>query len=424
MYLVELRPGREELYRTGDDLAAAIRSGEVDGHSRIYHRSTSKWISITLHPQYKAIVAQKPPQGDRNAWTYLTDQSETLESAVAEPEGSLDRPEEPAEGPSDDVRDERNGDDPWRRPLALGISGLFLVFGIQLAFSGPRPSWSASANAAPVAAPVVPATIEQASDSQVVSLASTSTGWNTEEYPEPADEAPAEAPAEAPKVEKLPAPLPKAPKLAAKSFDATVPASKAESEADGKTLDGLLAGYDKAYEGARGRLASGMRVARLNQLFAPTRLTPDGGITDIRLGLAGAANFIRVYREQEGAIEREFQDSFTTRSKDLGWSPKVAKRWYSRDVGKDSQALVSLTERLLAGIDSVLAVLSDEAGTYKLANDKIHFESRSANREYGELRRSINAAVDSARIAGGEESAGPMGYLLKAIGTTRLPQES
>ena len=30
MYLVELRPGKEELYRTGDDLAAAIRSGEVD----------------------------------------------------------------------------------------------------------------------------------------------------------------------------------------------------------------------------------------------------------------------------------------------------------------------------------------------------------------------------------------------------------
>jgi hypothetical protein len=32
--------------------------------------------------------------------------------------------------------------------------------------------------------------------------------------------------------------------------------------------------------------------------------------------------------------------------------------------------------------------------------------------------------VDSARIAGGEESAGPMGHLLKVIGTTRLPVES
>ena len=57
MYLVELRPGKEELYRTTEELAAAIRKGDVDGHSRIYHRATSKWISVTLHPQYKAIVA-------------------------------------------------------------------------------------------------------------------------------------------------------------------------------------------------------------------------------------------------------------------------------------------------------------------------------------------------------------------------------
>ena len=138
--------------------------------------------------------------------------------------------------------------------------------------------------------------------------------------------------------------LPKAPRLAAKSLDKsldlTIASAKADREVDGKTVDGLLAGYEKAYESARGRLGSGMRVARLNQLFAPTRLTPDGGITDTRLGLAGVANFIRVYREQESGIEREFQDSFTTLSKDLGWSPKTAKRWYSREGGKESRALV------------------------------------------------------------------------------------
>jgi hypothetical protein len=217
--------------------------------------------------------------------------------------------------------------------------------------------------------------------------------------------------------------LPKAPRLAAKSLATAMPAA-AESEADGRTIEGLLAGYGKAYEGARDRLGSGMRVARINQLFAATRLTPDGGVTDTRLGLAGVANFIRVYREQESKIEREFQDSFTTLSKDLGWSPKTAKRWYSREDGKDSAALVSLTSRLVAGIDSVLAVLSAEAGAYKLVDGKIRFEDLTASRQYSELRRNINAAVDSARIAGGEESPGPMGHLLKAIGTTRLPQES
>jgi hypothetical protein len=409
MYLVELRPGKEELYRTGDDLAAAIRSGEVDGHSRIYHRSTSKWISITLHPQYKAIVADKPAKpGDRTAWTSLTDQAETLESTVVESE-------------RDDEGDGDNSGNAWRRPVTLGISGLFLLFGIQLAFSGPRPTWSARGAVKPVETAVTGAVVEQASSSQMVSLASTSNGWS--EVAGYSEREMSDAPAP---VQKAPAALPKAPRLSAKSLDKsldmTIPA--AEGEVDDKTIEGLLAGYGKAYETARDRLTSGMRVARLNQLFAATRLTPDGGVTDTRLGLAGVANFIRVYRQQEGSIEREFQDSFTALSKELGWSPKTAKQWYSREGGKDSPALVSLTQRLVANIDSVLAVLSAEAGAYKLVDGRIRFEDLAASREYGELRRSINATVDSARIAGGEESAGPMGHLLKAIGTTQLPQES
>ena len=416
MYLVELRPGKEELYRTGDDLAAAIRSGEVDGHSRIYHRSTSKWISITLHPQYKAIVAEKPAKaGERNSWTYLTAQAEMLESAVPEPAADADQA--PAEPESHGDGQSGEGDSPWRRPLALGISGLFLVFGIQLAFSGPRPAWSTNATAKKNEIPATQAATEPAASSQVVSLASTSTGWNE------AAGYKAEPASETPVVEKAPAVLPKAPQLV-KTIDATVATAEPAAEADARTVEGLLAGYDQAYEAARNRLGSGIRVARLSQLFASSRLTPDGGVTDTRLGIAGVANFVRVYREQERTIEREFQDSFTAMSKDLRWSPKTAKRWYSRENGKDVSELVTLTDRLLAGIDSVLAVLSAEAGAYKLTGEKIHFEDAAAAREYSELRRGINAAVDSARIAGGEESAGPMGHILKAIGATRLPVES
>jgi hypothetical protein len=409
MYLVELRPGKEELYRTGDELAAAIRSGEVDGHSRIYHRSTSKWISITLHPQYKAIVAQKPAQrADGSEWTLLGPQAETLEGA-AEPPAKLDEVVPDSEMAPDSEGDQ--GDNPWRRPLAFGISGLFLLFGIQLAFSGPRPQWSASR----VAKPEIPAApVEQATSQQVVSLASTSTAWDEE----PVVEEPVE-PAPVPKPRAV---LPRAPRVTMK-LDAAMPRSAAK-ETDSRTVEGLLADYGKAYQDARNRLGSGMRVARLNQLFAVSRLVPGGGVTDTRLGLAGVSNFIRVYREQEGSIERMYQDSFTAMSKELGWSPKVAKRWYSREVGKESPELASLTDRLLAKIDSVLGVLSAEAGAYELVNGKIHFEDAAASRQYGDLRRNINAAMDAARIAGGEMSEGPMGHLLRAIGTTQLPVES
>jgi hypothetical protein len=410
MYLVELRPGKEELYRTGDALAAAIRSGEVDGHSRIYHRATSKWISITLHPQYKAIIAEKPASpADGSDWTLLAAQAETLEGATD--------PDVPLESAGDSTAEgeERGGDSPWRRPMTLGISGLFLLFGIQLAFSGPRPQWSAArADQSEIPA----AAEEQATSQQVVSLASTSTGWDDEPIVDEERDEPAPAP-------KAPAGLPKAPRVAMKvamKADPVAPAAAAAE--DPKTVEALLSNYAKAYQDARTRLSSGIRVARLNQLFAASRLSPDGGITDTRLGLAGVANFIRVYREQEGSIERTYQDSFTAMSKDHGWSPKVAKRWYSREVGKESKELASLTGRLIAGIDSILGVLSGEAGAYRMTDGKIHFEDKAAAQQYGDLRRNINAAVDSARIAGGPESAGPMGYLLKAIGTTRLPVES
>src|SRR3954466_6021135 len=129
MYLVELRPGKEELYRSSDELALAIRNGDVDARSRVYHRATAKWISITLHPQYRAIVtAAKEDSGSRplrGVWGMLS-------GGISE-QGLPPQQQGPANGPTIQYR--------WRRPLALGISALLLMSGIQLAFSGPRPQW-------------------------------------------------------------------------------------------------------------------------------------------------------------------------------------------------------------------------------------------------------------------------------------------
>jgi hypothetical protein len=58
MYLVELRPGKEELYQSADDLAAAIGRDEVDAQARIYHRAAAQWVPITEHPVYRRIARQ------------------------------------------------------------------------------------------------------------------------------------------------------------------------------------------------------------------------------------------------------------------------------------------------------------------------------------------------------------------------------
>jgi len=186
----------------------------------------------------------------------------------------------------------------------------------------------------------------------------------------------------------------------------------------------MLGRYAGAHDSARERLENGMRVARLGRLFAAPRLNPNGGVTDTRMSLAGAANFIRVYRQQQAAIEAAYQDSVVIFAKRFGWSPKEVKQWYSREIRTEDPALEVLSGTLLSGIDSILGVLDAQAGAYKVRGTAIAFEDPTAAQSYGELRRQIKEQVDAAVAAGGATSPGPTGLLLRAIGTTSLPRET
>jgi hypothetical protein len=196
------------------------------------------------------------------------------------------------------------------------------------------------------------------------------------------------------------------------------------SATEGNSLNALIARYTAAHAAAQDRLEAGMRVARLTNLFATPRLSPGGGVTDTRMGLAGAANFIRVYRQQQTAIERAYQDTVIATARQESWSPKKVRSWYSRTSRKDPASLELLSGSLLASIDSVLALLTDQAGAYKIRGTAIAFEEPSAGQSYGALRRRIKEQIDAAIAAGGATSAGPSGLLLQAIGTTSLPRET
>jgi hypothetical protein len=75
MFLVEIEAGQEALYDSVNALAEAIRRGEVGPRSRIFHRASSSWISITLHPEYRKAAAARdseplPPLA-RTEWTFF-----------------------------------------------------------------------------------------------------------------------------------------------------------------------------------------------------------------------------------------------------------------------------------------------------------------------------------------------------------------
>jgi hypothetical protein len=423
MYLVELRPGKEELYRSGDELAAAIRNGDVDTHSRIYHRATSKWISVTLHPQYKAIISEVRPADpalpplERQTWTFFNDPTDELAGAHD--------PEPPAAEETNPSDNDPN--QPWRRPLALSVTGGLLILGLQLAASGPRPPWSVREATAESATVMMPASASATgASSPTISLAGNwrDRGTASERTPSPVIEQPDAPIAETPGRGSDALVLPAAPKLGSRALlKATMPKADAAKDKNAETrgVNELVQHWSAAHDAARERLESGIRVARLGQLFSAGRLTPGGGVTETRMGLAGVENFVRVYRQQQAVIDREYQDSFTVAAKAQGWTPAAVRVWYARGPLKETPALATLTSSLIDGIDSLFGVLDAQAGTYTLTKNTIKFEDASAARQFAALRARISAAVDSAKAAGGWELPGPMTYLLQAIGTTRLP---
>ena len=425
MYLVELRPGKEELYRTGDELAAAIRSGDVDMHSRIYHRATSKWISVTLHPQYKAIVSEQLPAPpplpmlERSTWTFFNDSADSLEGA-----NPTNEPAPEVQAPGHDESGHA-----WRRPLALSVAGALLLLGLQLAASGPRPPWAAGAAHRPAAvATARPAAMSVARvASPTISLVDNRPSWADMEagyVTTSGASGPAPSAAAAPRDSAKPR-LPAAPRVRAKALlkDALSPTAESP-KADAGSVSGMLERWTAAHDSARSRLERGFRVARLNQLFGAGRLKPTGEVTETRMSLAGVANFVRVYREQQAEIDREYQDAFAVTSKEQHWSPAAIRDWYGKPSMTETPALAGLTSSLLEGFDSLLGVLDSQAGAYTVSPDVVRFEDPGAARAYSALRQRIIATVDSAKAAGGAEASGPMGYLLQAIGTTRLPRAS
>ena len=398
MYLVELRPGKEELYRTGDDLALAIRDGEVDARSRIYHRATAKWISITLHPQYKAIVAGQTDEPiarhPRKTWGLFSAGVTGQEAEMSSSDTA------PAQG---SVRHR------WKRPTGLGLAGLLLLLGIQLASSGPRPPWAGKGRAVTIARHLEPAAAK--AERGIAWPVTVESGSNTIALPAP--------------VEQVAPALPAAPRLRSRALRSALKRVDSTSQpAKANSINALLSGYEAASDEASARLEAGIRVARLNRLFAPARLSPGGGVPDTRLSLAGAANFIRVYRQQQTAIEKAYQDSVTLRSKANGWTPKDVRVWSSRLVRQETPTLELTSGSLVAAIDSILGILDAQAGAYKLRGTAIAFEDPAAGQAYGALRSRIKEQIDAAVAAGGTTSSGPTSMLLQTIGTSTLPRET
>src|SRR5574338_828686 len=61
MYRIRLASGEQAVYKTVEELAAAVASGVVSPTAEVFHKAANRWLPINTHPDYRAVVTDKRP---------------------------------------------------------------------------------------------------------------------------------------------------------------------------------------------------------------------------------------------------------------------------------------------------------------------------------------------------------------------------
>lgn len=59
MYRIRLQTGEEAVYKTVEELAAAVTSGMISPTAEVFHKAGNRWLPINTHPDYRAVITAK-----------------------------------------------------------------------------------------------------------------------------------------------------------------------------------------------------------------------------------------------------------------------------------------------------------------------------------------------------------------------------
>jgi hypothetical protein len=184
----------------------------------------------------------------------------------------------------------------------------------------------------------------------------------------------------------------------------------------------LIQHYNVAYTEARSDLELRMLQIGFTQIFLRSRLTSKSGVQDTRRLVASATSALRQYRSQEIQIERSYQDTIGGAGRNLGWSARDLAAWNMKPDQKESGETLRLTNLMLSQMDSTFSLLTEQEGKFRISGENISFEDPDAARQYSALRVWLNQQAD--KYAGsGDALPATLRQVVKAIGSTRLPQE-
>ena len=225
----------------------------------------------------------------------------------------------------------------------------------------------------------------------------------------PADSAPAIVRVQAPRNIKVTVPTPN---LVASNGVSTLDISATE----------LIQHYNVAYTEARSELELRMLQIGFTQIFLKNRLSSTSGVQDTRRLITSAASALRQYRNDETRIERSYQDTIGAAGRNLNWTQRDLGVWNMKAGQRESGETLRLTNLMLSQMDSVFSLLANQEGQYQVSGESITFENADAARQYSSLRVWLNQQADK-YSGSGDALPATLRQVVKAIGSTRLPQE-
>lgn len=432
MYRIRLASGEEAVYRTAEELAQAVTSGVVSADADVFHKSADRWLPISLHPDYRAVVTGKRPavttqpvavsgprpklqSPEKQALPEVAPPPAAMAPAPPPPPIELPTPalalEPPTVEPPQSVLFPPPSEwhsttgplpgDPTRAgrlrvmlALAMGLAAIGLIGGGAF-LAWPRAStWLASHRerkailsegmSPVVGAPTADSSASAASPMPAVTAATRRLDSIPNLFPAPS---------------KPLANMPSAP-------DTASPANREETRTSRLTATRTrLPSYFEAYADARSEMDDGFDYVSFRRVFAPSRFAAPESVRATRRMVQAAGNILRVYRGREVMLEQ------TYRPDDPGGRGSLREPFETAEASR----------ALLADVDSLFGILVSQQGRYSYSGDGVHFQDPRTARTYGHLRSEIVSALADWRDSSVAANRITLPRLLQALGGTAPP---
>ncbi len=466
MYRIRLHSGEQAVFKTVEELAAAVSSGVVSPTAEVFHKAANRWLPINTHPDYRALVTGKRPALPDSAPAEPSTQRhtpETRKSDAADLSGLELLPAQPEPLAPAAVSTPPSG--PAVVPATIPMAGIPLTGPVTP--SGPQPAVdlidltaqseqetlpalapmadqrrqpialvailagaivTAAAMAAdlmssparPAPAPVASRTASDSIRAATAALdpaigrpahppagpgpvASTAGG-----KPPVSPTAPKQATVARPRVDTVPVTFPAPSKpLAGRP---AVPAAGAAAQPGAKTTSRLgssvskTPSYYEAYADARAEMDESLAYVDFKRVFSPARFSTADSIRAARRMVAAAGNILRVYRGREVQLEQTYR---------AGEGDRGSLR--------ESFEVSEASRSLLADVDSLFAILVAQEGEVRFKDNMMQFQNPSAALAYNRVRREILQTLSYLGDPAEAADHVTMPRLLRGLGSDRPP---